>query len=475
MSFELGLLMGLGRSALKERETRAQQDKLAREQAEQQNAQSLAMLQKLVETDDLLPDEARNAAAQHLFSLATNPKAKDTDYSKAVQDTFAIANRPRPAATPQNIAANAVRTMAQPDYSFMDAIAPGLGTATNQGFQQSVPRLPEPQTVSGLLTRDERSARDEADLRRKLALQQQYAGTRFTPFADTQGLIDNEGNVVRQPNPTAPKTDLARTPFEVLIDPNSTPEQKKIAERAMTIQYTNAEDKFRPPSAGSASGMGPAVMVNTPDGGFAFVYPRLMNPTGQNMVPLPSGVTKPMTDATRNVKAQTESTIQMLDGLLNQFDTGAVDPRDAFGKGTSIGYAIRASGWVPGLAAPPEVVTAIRTDIANINNELIKLRSGAAVSASEFSRLKAELPIANMAPDEVVNRIRRMRQRLARIYELRFGARGVGDANTYPDDVEAVVGGVNSNPVSASPLSPSPTPARLPAPPPPSGFVPIGQ
>lgn len=184
--FELGLLMGLGRSALREREERTRKEREDAELARQQSARSLGLLQKFVETDDLLPDEARNAAASHLLQLSTNPKAKDTDFTKAVQDVWTVANRPRPSASPQSVATEATRRIASADYSGLDAIAPfsNMGSAAMDfGRNEVLPKLPEPETVSGLLTRDELTARSERELRGRLKLQQEYARDPTQPKA----------------------------------------------------------------------------------------------------------------------------------------------------------------------------------------------------------------------------------------------------------------------------------------------------
>lgn len=488
MSFELGLLMGLGRAAVRERDERSQKEKLQREQMEESNRRSLGMLEKLVSSDDLLPDDARNVAAQHLFRLATNPKAKDKDFTSAMQEVLMATNRPR--STPQTIAADSTRKIAAQDYSFLDTIAPGMGQATNAAMQQAPAYLPPPEMVSGVLTPQERSQREESQMRRRLEMQRDLSGS--APKASVVegpdgvyrfGPDGNELGFTPFRTPTAPRQDFSRTPFEVWIDPNATPEQKAMAREAMTMQYTNQGDQVRAGAAGGGGRAGDplasARFVETPNGP-ALIFPKLMNPDAQGMVPLPTGV-QTMSDATKNTRAQTQGTIDLLDGMLQQFNTGTVDPKDVFGKGASIEYWARSSGWIPGMDAPDPAISNIRTDIANINNELTKLRSGAAVSAQEFSRLQREIPQPNMNPDEVVQRIRRMRERLARIFELRYGSNGVGDANAFPGDVEGAQPTRTASPrpnaptpaTPATSAAPAAVPGRLPAPPPPAGFQPI--
>lgn len=176
--FELGLLMGLGRSALREREERTRREREQQELAQQQSARSLGLLQRFVETDDLLPDDARSLAAQHLLQLSSNPKAKDTDFNKAVQDVWTTANRPRPSASPQSIATEATRRIAGADYSGLNLISPfsNMGNAAQDfGRNTILPQLPEPEMVSGLLTRDEIDARNQRKLRSQLELQQKFS------------------------------------------------------------------------------------------------------------------------------------------------------------------------------------------------------------------------------------------------------------------------------------------------------------
>lgn len=490
MSFELGLVMGLGRSAMREREERRRQEELARKQADEQNSRSLGTLQKLVDTDDLLPDEARNVAAQHLFRLATNPKAKDTDFQKAIQETIAAANRPRPVVTPQSIAANATQRIASQDYSALDGLMPGMGAGMNETLRSTVvPQLPAPPTASGLLTRDEIGAREEAELRRKLALQQEFS----TPKDDGYTVEGPDGIYVIDKStgkergytpfrtPPVPKQDLSRSPFEVWIDPTTPPELRERAFQAMTMQYTNQGDQMR--TGGGAAGSGPRYqrqVFQKPDGTYTEV---LTNPYDPSEPPIRrdfgGGIDKPMTDGAKTAKAQTAGTITMLDGLLAQIDSGTIDPNDVFGKWNELGYRARSSGWFPFLDAPDTATSNVRTDLANFNNELTKLRSGAAVSAAEWSRLAKELPVAGLAPEEVVNRIRRTTERLRRIFLLRYGPNGVGDANAFPGDVEGGASGPAPTPTTATtgaagriaqptPAVPAPTaPGRLPAPPPP--------
>lgn len=476
MSFELGLVMGLGRSAMREREERRRQEELARKQADEQNSRSLGTLQKLVDTDDLLPDEARNVAAQHLFRLATNPKAKDTDFQKAIQETIAAANRPRPMVTPQSIAANATQRIASQDYSALDGLMPGMGAGMNETLRSTVvPQLPAPPTASGLLTRDEIGAREEAELRRKLALQQEFSTPKDDGYTvegpDGIYVIDKSTGTERGytpfRTPPASKQDMSRQPFEEWIAAATTPEEReRRAYHAMTMQYTNQGDQMR--TGGGAAGSGPRYqrqVFQKPDGTYTEV---LTNPYDPSEPPIRrdfgGGIDKPMTDGAKTAKAQTAGTITMLDGLLAQIDSGTIDPNDVFGKWNELGYRARSSGWFPFLDAPDTATSNVRTDLANFNNELTKLRSGAAVSAAEWSRLAKELPVAGLAPEEVVNRIRRTTERLRNIFKLRYGPNGVGDANAFPGDVEELRGA--SGPAPAAP-------GRLPAPPPPPGFRPV--
>ncbi len=314
MSFELGLLMGLGRSALKERESRSQQQRLVQEETEKQNARSLATLQKFVETDDLLPDEARNIAAQHLFRLASDPKAKDTDYQKATQEVIAAANKPRALPpTPKDVATNAWNNVAGMDMS--GGLLPGLG---------QIPRLPDPEQrmTSGILTHDERTARQEGDLRRQLQLRQEFEGPKYTPFSAGQGIMDNRGKVVREATPPVPKLpDAPNTPFQAAwLGAKTDEERAKIAADALKMQYTNQGDTPRPTRTGGGNSVGTAMMVDTPNGP-ALVFPRLMNPNAQGVVPLPAGTSKASTGAGADggVSVADKRAFDMEQNLANQW------------------------------------------------------------------------------------------------------------------------------------------------------------
>jgi hypothetical protein len=458
---------------MREREERARKQREEQQMADDQNQRSLDIMQRLVETDDLLPDEARNVAAQHFVRLSMNPKAKDKDFATAMQEVFAAANQPR--RTPRTVAADSLRQTAQADARHLAV----------PGAPFPVPRLPSPDVldeinrlpefVSGILRPEEIQSRKETAIRRNLELQQEYAGPKVVPFSETQGLYDvRAGQQIRAPQPAAPKTDYSRTPFEVLIDPNATPEQKAIAERAMTLQYTNQGDQMRAGGTGASKPLRLNRQIfQNPNGTFVEILTDPYDPSAPPVRrELGGNIAKPLGDAALNAKAQTEGTVRMLTDLLTKFDTGQVNPNEVFGKWNELGYKARSSGWLPFLDAPDAAESDVRTDLANFNNELTKLRSGAAVSAQEWARLSRELPIAGMAPEEVVNRIRRVVERLRRIYVLRYGPNGVGDANAFPGDVEASPATPTAPAAPTTVAAPTPAavaPKRLPPPPPPPG------
>jgi hypothetical protein len=476
-AFGLGFLRSLGQAALTDREERRKREREERELNEETNARKLGMLQKLVEADNLLPDEARNAAATHLFRLATSEKTKPKDYEQAMSDVMALASRPRP--TPKTVAADAVRQSADANVKLPSAPGSLWGTM--------VPRLPSQEDLatinspremtSGMLSRDEITARQDADMSRRLAMQQSAMKPQYFEVNPGARLVDASGKLIAEGNAPTPKQDFSRTPFEVLMDPNATPEQKMLAERAMTLQFTNQGDQTRTGAGGGAGGGNPRYqrqVFQKPDGTYTEV---LTNPYDPSEPPIRrdfgGGIDKPMSDATKNARAQTQGTIAMLQGVLEQLDSGQVNPDDVFGKMNELKYRVQSSGWVPFMGTPDETTSNVRTDLANFNNELVKLRSGAAVSAQEWSRLQKELPIAGMAPDEVVTRIRRTVERLQRIFDLRYGPNGVGDANAFPGDVEGQ--SAAPGPATAAPApAPAPAPGRLPPPPPPTGYRPRG-
>lgn len=504
MSLGVDFLMGLGRGASRAREEQKVKELEEREQREQTQKRSLEFLGKLIDTDNLLPDEARNVAAQHYFRLAMNPKAKEGDFTRAVQESMAVANMPRTPATPRNTQIDRAKTIDDArqvndvDYGSLMAGSPGLmapfGLAAREGGRSANMMLPTREdygkflnapkdTYSGFLSREEIEARDEAALRRRLGIQRDFATPRTTNIEGHDGIytIDQTGkNVAFTPfrTPPAEKTG-GSSDFERMLDRRKAAWQAANPGRQLTpdIEYQLGLDvrkEFNTVDDRPPTPRVPRYSRSTfqnPDGSLVEVVSDMTDPNVPVVVrPLPGGVQRPDNAAARDQRASMQGSLAMVKAMLDQFDTGQVDPNSVFGKYNSAVYSLRASGWVPGMAPPQEFETQIRTDIANINNELTKMRSGAAVSASEWSRLKNELPLPGMQPDEVVRRLRAYHTRLNRIFSLRYGPNGRGDAAAFPGDVEASGGGGGGG-VAPSPTTPNPR--QLPPPVPPPGFTPV--
>lgn len=446
--------MGLGRSALREREERTRKEREDADLARQQSARSLGLLQKFVETEDLLPDSARSAAAQHLLNLSSNPKAKDTDFTKAVQDVWTIANQPRPSASPQSVATEATRRIASADYSGLDAISPFSnmgGAAQDFGRNEILPQLPEPETVSGLLTRDELDERNMRGMERQLALRQKYTSMN-EPKAIT---VEGPDGVYRfDPNgkeigftpfrtPMLPKLDTNRTPFEILIDPNATPEQKQIAERWMTLQLTNQGDQFKPSSM--VNGMNPAMYAgatvwDSPTGP-VLVFPRLLNPGAEPIVSLTDKGIKPQP---KEYQSRSRTFYERASGANDVF--------------LDIEKQIAAKGFFSRLwmTAGPEILQSElgRLYLASqkqFTEARLRKDSGAAIPPSEFENDKRMYFPQPGDSDAVIAQKRNARQIVLQALEREGKA-------------AAPFGSTSGSPT---------LPASAPAPPPPSGFVPV--
>lgn len=431
MSFELGFVTALGRNAMRERDERRQREREERELSEQQNAKSLAMLQKIVETDNLLPDEARNIGAQHVFRLATSNKTKPKDYEEAVRDILAAANAPRP--TPQTQAADKVRATAERNIQMPSGVGSLFGTM--------IPRLPSADeidiinlprsTTSGILSRDEIQQRSDLEFMRRLAMQQQYTNTKPQYFELNPGsrLVDPTGKLIAEGNAPAPKQNFSRKFEETLLDPNATPEQRQVAHHFLTLRATNQGDTPRMTSGGFGPRYQRQIFQN-PDGSFVEISTNpydISEPPSRRQ--LGGDIQKPLNEGAKNARKDMQALIEemtRIEGMLPEYPeaTGPVD---------SLGYKLKS--WGLG-EAPSEEVIQIRTGLYDTINQRLHDLSGAAISAQEYARLRQSLPMPNDRDEIVTVKLNEFNRRLKRVFQLRYGPNGVGDAAAFPGDVE---------------------------------------
>lgn len=315
-AFGLGFLQALGRTALTDRERRKREEREQSDRDEEMNSRKLSTLQKMVEAEDLLPDSARNVAAMHAFRLATSDKTKPKDYETAMSEILSAASQPRPSQSPQSLARESARKIGTDPTSLAgwNAIAP----MSNMGgaVEDEARRLPEPEMVSGILTRDEVNSRNDLEFMRRLAMQEQFKRTNdpkviavegpdgiykinpttgaelgFTPFrtpaatkppamSDFEGFLDRKTRAWQAANPGRPLTPDVEVQIAI--------EARK--------QFGQADDQ---PRVGPqlingvpASMFGGAAVWDSPNGP-TLVFPRLMNPNAEAIVPLNDKGVKP--------------------------------------------------------------------------------------------------------------------------------------------------------------------------------------